>query len=268
MRVSVLKGFARHGVRLALLFVCLSVMVGVSHAQAAGAAAQPAAKAVSPAATPAKAVPAAQAERQRGGNHEGIKVRGHWTIEVRDPDGTVRSHAEFENSLQGPGQILLANLLSGQASFGGWAVVLSGPPTSPAELPCGNSAGLYACYIYSPPVSNCATATANCFPTLTISPSSYQNAATGTPGVTLQGTAVAGNNSGVVGSVTTYMAQCVSTVAPGNCSTANGNIQLGEDWVLNNAFTSRNLDGVNGDPSPVSVTTGQTIAVSVTFSFQ
>ena len=33
------------------------------------------------------------------GSHQGIKVHGHWTIEVRNPDGSVATHREFENSL-------------------------------------------------------------------------------------------------------------------------------------------------------------------------
>ena len=62
MKFSVLKSFARHGVRLPVLHVFLAGtlvflpgMAGVSHAQAAGAAAQPAAKAAAPAEIPAGA---------------------------------------------------------------------------------------------------------------------------------------------------------------------------------------------------------------------
>lgn len=54
--------------------------------------------------------------------HEGIKVHGHWTIEVRNSDGTLATHREFENSLtQSTGSPLLANLLNtvGQTSVPG-----------------------------------------------------------------------------------------------------------------------------------------------------
>ncbi len=260
------------GPGLVLATLLAMVLAGSIAGRAQASATSPAV----PAATPAKAAPAANAaqptaasERKPGGNHEGITVHGHWIIEVRNPDGKLATRREFDNSLTGSGSVLLANLLSGQASSGGWAIVLSviNPATNGTEFPCGNSGGVYPCTIYSAPVSNCATATANCFPTLTVSPTSYQNVASGTAGVTLQGTAVAGNNSGVVGFVATYMAQCASTVAPGNCTTANGNIQLGVDWYLNNVFTSRNLDGVGTDPQPVNVTSGQTISVTVMFTF-
>jgi len=46
-----------------------------------------------------------------GATTEGIKVHGRWTIEVREPDGTVVERREFENALINPP--LMANLLTG-----------------------------------------------------------------------------------------------------------------------------------------------------------
>ena len=40
----------------------------------------------------------AQTPAPSGGPAEGIKVHGHWTIEVRDPDGTLVTHREFEKA--------------------------------------------------------------------------------------------------------------------------------------------------------------------------
>jgi len=39
------------------------------------------------------------AAKSDGGLATGIKVKGWWTIEVRNPDGKVASHTEFENAL-------------------------------------------------------------------------------------------------------------------------------------------------------------------------
>ena len=132
MRVSVLKGFARHGVRLAVVFAFLYGIAVVSHAQAAAAAAQTATKAAAPAAAPAMATPTAQpgqsaatVKRQSGGNHEGITVHGHWIIEVKNPDGKLVSHTEFENALQPTGANALTGLLSGQYVSGGFEVGIS-----------------------------------------------------------------------------------------------------------------------------------------------
>jgi hypothetical protein len=42
---------------------------------------------------------------------QGIQVRGHWIIEVRDPDGTLADRREFENALTLSGAELLAEIL-------------------------------------------------------------------------------------------------------------------------------------------------------------
>src|ERR1700722_13311663 len=43
------------------------------------------------------AAPAAQSASK--GPQEGIKSHGHWTIEVKNPDGRLVPHREFENAL-------------------------------------------------------------------------------------------------------------------------------------------------------------------------
>jgi hypothetical protein len=58
---------------------------------------------------------------------EGIKVHGHWIIEVKDPDGTVKTHREFENSLfsgSNGGAYFLANAVLGYSVTGGFGVEL------------------------------------------------------------------------------------------------------------------------------------------------
>ena len=42
--------------------------------------------------------PPAEAKSERPG-HEGIKVHGHWVIDVRNLDGKLVTHREFENAL-------------------------------------------------------------------------------------------------------------------------------------------------------------------------
>jgi hypothetical protein len=60
---------------------------------------------------------------------EGIKVHGHWVIEVRNPDGSIASRREFENALTPEGTKQLAVLLTRQRtnlSFDRWAIYLHG----------------------------------------------------------------------------------------------------------------------------------------------
>ena len=65
-----------------------------------------------------------------GGPQEGIKVHGHWTIEVRDPDGTLVIRREFENALTLPsGPAALAGVLGRQISVGLWRIALFGSPS-------------------------------------------------------------------------------------------------------------------------------------------
>jgi hypothetical protein len=51
------------------------------------------------------------ANAQTGGPGEGIKVHGDWTIEVRNPDGSLVSRHEFKNALVPNGAGGLARLL-------------------------------------------------------------------------------------------------------------------------------------------------------------
>ena len=53
----------------------------------------------------------AQEPTQRGPS-EGIKVHGHWEMEVRNPDGTLVTRREFENELHSFGKSKLASVLS------------------------------------------------------------------------------------------------------------------------------------------------------------
>jgi hypothetical protein len=77
----------------------------------------------------AKSQPATAA-KPANGQREGIKVHGHWTIEVRNPDGSLASRTEFENSLMGGGQETLVRLLARQAALQTetWFIDLEGTP--------------------------------------------------------------------------------------------------------------------------------------------
>src|SRR6185295_16924698 len=77
-----------------------------------------------------------------GPPHEGIKVHGHWTVDVREPDGKLVSHREFENALASAGASPLAQLLTHSFSVIAWAVYLEAlsPDPDPCNLLGGNPA--------------------------------------------------------------------------------------------------------------------------------
>jgi len=62
------------------------------------------------------------ADEYKGGQKETIKVYGHWTIEVRNSDGTLVTHREFEHALNGGGAFQLASLLGRGATIESWQV--------------------------------------------------------------------------------------------------------------------------------------------------
>jgi hypothetical protein len=83
-----------------------------------------------------------------GQSAEGIKVHGHWVIEVRDADGTLHERRAFENALTVLGKQTLVNLLGGkQGPITRWRVYLYGSGST-IDDPC-----LKGCLIYEPAVT-------------------------------------------------------------------------------------------------------------------
>lgn len=65
-----------------------------------------------------------------------IKVHGHWTIDVKNPDGTLSARHEFENALQAAGALKMASFLGRVSAPGLWYVLLYSPTGTP---PCVQS---------------------------------------------------------------------------------------------------------------------------------
>nr|UXE46090.1 hypothetical protein Hi04_10k_c5653_00005 [uncultured bacterium] len=120
---------ARLVAQLATLIVLVLVTCGVAEAQSPDGAA-----------------------RQASSPGADIKVHGHWTIEVRNPDGTVASHNEFENACVSCGQAL-APLLARSASVWFWTLILSVDGTTSGPCMDDNSQATQ-CYITEPVAPN------------------------------------------------------------------------------------------------------------------
>jgi hypothetical protein len=91
--------------------------------------------------------------KTRGGPQEGIKIHGHWVIEVRNPDGTLATRREFENSLETQGQQNLAALLARAASGGHWLISFDGFTSGPCPDAFRSSGG-----------KECVIGESGCFP--------------------------------------------------------------------------------------------------------
>jgi hypothetical protein len=196
------------------------------------------AKSIAKAGNVAEESTAAEEKPSGDGSHEGIKVHGHWTIEVRNPDGSVVTHREFENSLF-PGPALAA-ILARQNSIGLWSIVLF---TSTGVC---NSNG--TCFIYE---SFAPTALGPASFNLTTSVSGNTFVLTGTVNAT---------GSGTITEVETSGTGCPATL-PASTPCVQGSSNLGFGPTGGFIFTQASLNP--GTP----VSSGQTIAVTVNISF-
>jgi hypothetical protein len=97
-------------------------------------------------------------------NHQGIKVHGHWVLQVKNADGTLGERREFDNSLvTGKGSIggdqVLAALISGNATAGDPAVVFyPSVPASGTDLSalCNSNSYNTTCYLLTTAASGLA----------------------------------------------------------------------------------------------------------------
>lgn len=97
------------------MIVLVGVLMLVASACATAGNAADAGAAPAPALTPTTVhTPAVSAPDESDTTSEGIQVHGHWTIEVRDPDGSVDERIEFDNALEADGARVLAELLGGE----------------------------------------------------------------------------------------------------------------------------------------------------------
>lgn len=213
------------GVIMAAVLVLVLGMAGCSGLQAA----------------PGAAANAAVGSAPGGGSQEGIKVHGHWTIEVTNPDGTLAERREFENALTGSGSANLADIMSRQKSVGGWLIHAGAAVAADSPFMQPPSSGLDCWIVESAYVASQPWV----FRNLTVSaPSSGTNAHK----VVLSGTATA-QRDGKIDNVTTGIWTLDPALPPAS-SYPGGGLD----------FTAATLTAVN-------VSAGQQIAVTVVISF-
>ena len=264
-KYEVIARIAGQSLVLAALLAMVLSTASISGAQSN--ATPPATQAAKPA--PAQKAPAlAAAKPPAKGESEGIKVHGHWTIEIKNPDGKLVTHREFENSLVnspiwGNGAGLLAGILDRSATIGPWQITLADPtqtnfvwvyePNSQAYAGCAAEAlQQQQQYGFFDACSNNLSVTGAQYGT--------NSGFTGST-LTLTGSGVVPQGyPATIGFVATSNWVCPPSQAPSACATGGGGIGAG--------FTTRTLDGQNGDPAAVPVSAGQTAAVTVVISFQ
>jgi hypothetical protein len=201
------------------------------------------------------------------GLNQGLKMHGHWIIDIKNPDGTLVQHHEFDNSIQYDGQNYLIGLMSGYGAAGPWEIYFTNAGATTAGSPCNTGEYPYCAIVYStttmPGQFACSLYT--CAGGLTITPTFGVG-----PTLTLSG-AIAATQAGSIGFVATGMNACgqsgvafgayptaISTVSPATCYTSPYG---GPGNDFGGTATATNL------ASPISVAQGQIMQVTVVLSF-
>lgn len=182
-------------------------------------------------------------EKPGGGMSEGMKVHGHWTIELRNPDGTLAARYEFENALSGGNQ-MLSLLLGRSTTSGRWELNLAAASSAQISACQGGTGGRHAdwCRIIESAASNPKGGNAE-------STNLQVSLGSGNTKVILAGSITALVN-GVVSRVSTSLGACPSSTTLANCNQAGSAI----------FFT-------DASPNAVPVVAGQIIQVTVVLSF-
>jgi hypothetical protein len=196
-----------------------------------------------------------------------IKVHGHWVINVRNPDGTIADHRDFENSLAigSGGDAFLIGLLAGYYVPGDYGIEIDGVAchyacgivTSPSTWP-----GLDLCQVGDDAPGHCST---------TLAYNAVLAPSTGSTSFTLSGSVLA-PDTGTLTQVRTLFNACnavngykpvapivappgPSTVPPIDCHGTTATALVGY-LTVTGAFT------------PLQITApGQNIEVTVTITF-
>jgi hypothetical protein len=230
---------------------------------------------------------AGQTARDNRPGREGIKVHGYWVIDVRNADGSLAEHHEFENSLVTPGNNFLAEMLGGFLVPGGLVV----------EFNCGLSANGLCVLAPNTEEQNLLTTNGNCG---SGSSNKYNICFSGldeTLNAAKNAIILKGNFQAVVGfsltDVYTFLSYCsilspqgqqVMIGAPGQaqnwnwspyaCYTAQAGVNPGGSLygkytltALSLPFTSFSLTKSSNPAGPINVKAGQTIDFNVTLSF-
>jgi hypothetical protein len=116
--------FLRRGPLAGFMALALAALIGTAIASAQTPSSAGHSTAVVPSARPqAAATPARHGEEEESeakpndASHQGIKIHGHWKIDIKNPDGSLSSTHELENSLYDNGT-LLSYLLTSRATAG------------------------------------------------------------------------------------------------------------------------------------------------------
>lgn len=197
-------------------------------------------------------------------SHVGIKMHGHWVIDVKNPNGTVVDHRDFHNSIQSGGQEYLIALMAGYVVPSDYGIALS-PGICPLSGTVTSNACLIVRSLSTYPGQSCGILF-YCATGLTYN---YNFPDSGGASMVLAGSITA-PQAGTISYVETVSAFCQNnpstsafppstsaTVSPASC-TANPSSELPGSLPMSFTYLPS---------TPISVLAGQIVQVTVTISF-
>jgi len=292
--------------------------LGARAQQPAAAPVRPAAAAAAVAAAP-RAVPSSKEAEPPASNsagHQGIRVHGHWVLQVKNPDGTLGERREFENSLTtlnatatllATGDQLLGLLLSGNAAAGDPAVVFSnavpaGNPEAecflfqnggpPAFTPGGAACGVLTTKqsVFTGSVQTGLATTLATYPAVSWLLTGNYTVVSGQTQIasvqTLMSVCTASNSinptansvsevnnptQSIPGAIfDSLLTSRTATASPAACNYSQDTTLANSpyySYILPTTLTSTAVTDSSGNPSPLTVSPGRVVQVTVTISF-
>lgn len=199
-----------------------------------------------------------QGARADDGQHQSFQLHGHWVVDVKNPDGTIAQHRDFENSIQGGGAAFLFGLMAGYAVPANYEIFLQSTGTAPCTPPGTLQGCVIVNSLTTSPGSNSCPNYA-CFLGLTTT-FNLNYSVLASNSMVLAGSFTA-TRAGTIDNVSTYVGTCptgfigsgVTTQNPSTCQTQNGGIGV-------NALSAASI-------TSVPVVQSQIVQVTVTISF-
>jgi hypothetical protein len=216
------------------------------------------------------------APKPSGGMNQGIMLHGHWTINVKNPDGTQVQHHEFENQLQYDGTQFLTGLLSGYGVAGDYAIYFTNATAQatgsastnvvcPAPASTTTSTFPYCSIVQNvnsqPGIFHCLHYV--CVSGLTATPTF--GSGTGLPNFTLMGSITAPQAGAVVNVYVGFNGCNIASTATPPTPTSPGSITATACETQTTGSYGGTLSGTT--ITPITVVAGQIIQITVTYTF-
>jgi hypothetical protein len=212
----------------------------------------------------AAAKPASK-ENGEGSVQQGVKLHGHWVIDVRNPDGSLAEHRDFENAIYSSGSAFLVGLMSGYLTPGDFMIAMGPQSGNGACTATFQWCGIVRSLATYPGLGYCSNY--DCGLGLTVTPNFGTGGLNSGPFSLVLAGSITANQTGTIGTVYSLISTCaniafsstvnpstIETSSPASCVTQTSS----EPWYgpLSQATIT-----------PISVANGQIIQVTVTITF-